>query len=55
MKSRKGFTLIEFLLIIIILGILMSIAMPIYERVRDKDTYRNHNGVNNNAIINDKK
>jgi prepilin-type N-terminal cleavage/methylation domain-containing protein len=54
MNNRKGFTLIEFLLIVIIMGIIMSISMPIYERVRDKDNYRNHGSVNS-SVINDRK
>jgi type IV pilus assembly protein PilA len=35
-ESEKGFTLIEMLIVIIILGILMAIAVPAYLKFRDR-------------------
>ena len=32
MEKRKGFTLIEIMIVVTIIGILLSIALPAYER-----------------------
>lgn len=35
MKSRKGFTLVELMVVVVILGILTSIAIPVYNQTQD--------------------
>ncbi len=35
-KSQSGFTLLEILIVIIILGILAALAIPVYSAVREK-------------------
>jgi prepilin-type N-terminal cleavage/methylation domain-containing protein len=34
--SKKGFTLIEIMIVVIIIGILVSVAMPLYNKVTEK-------------------
>ena len=41
MKNKKGFTLIEILVVVLIIGILASIALPQYQRAVDKAKYTN--------------
>jgi len=35
MKSKKGFTLVEVLIVVIIIGILSSLAIPMYKRATE--------------------
>ena len=35
MKSTKGFTLVELMVVVVILGILTSIAIPVYNQTQD--------------------
>jgi type IV pilus assembly protein PilA len=36
LKNKKGFTLTELMIVVVILGILVLIAVPIYNNVTDK-------------------
>ncbi len=36
LNTRQGFTLIEMMIVVVILGILLSIAIPNYNRMRDR-------------------
>ena len=43
MFNKKGFTLIEILIVVIILGIIAAIAIPKFAEIREKKSKRNMN------------
>ena len=42
MKNNKGFTFVELLSVIVVLGIIVLIAMPVYNSVRSRLEKRNY-------------
>ena len=56
MKSRsktRGFTLIEMLIVIVVMGVLMALALPMYNTsiTRSKEARLHHNLVTLNSLI----
>lgn len=35
-KNQKGFTLVELMVVVVIIGVLVAIAIPVYNEVQDK-------------------
>lgn len=42
-KDNKGFTLVELMVVLVILGVLMAIVIPIYNNIQDNAREKAHN------------
>ena len=42
MQNQKGFTLVELMVVVVILGILVAIAVPVYNNVSEKAKLNSH-------------